>query len=143
MTDTTATSGRVSPDGYVQAVVAALGYRGVQAGHVHTRTIPARHAIVSLTEVDPISTMWRAADWIGLSWRDDRGWALHVQWRGEPAPRAPLGFAVATAPSPDELAAWVVLCLIHPDLTVREDDTPITTPDLEEVLRAYPANTAG
>jgi hypothetical protein len=143
MTETTTTGpARVAPEGYIRAVLAALAHRGVQADQIHVRTTPTRRAAMALAETDPVSTMWRSVEWIRLRWQDNRGWELQVRWPGEPTPRAPLAFRISAVPPPHELAAWVVLCLIHPEIAVLEDDTPVTTADVEEVLRAYAAGTA-
>jgi hypothetical protein len=134
---------RASHAGYVHAVVAALTHHGIQASQIHLHATPTRTAVVDITDPDPISPMWTSADWVRLSWHEDLGWAVQVRWPGEPQPRAPMAFQITAAPPPADLAAWVAMCLIHPEIAVREDDNPIITPNLEEVLRRHPATNAG
>jgi hypothetical protein len=134
---------RASHAGYVHAVVLALTERGVTASDIQVYANPTRTAVMDLTENDPVATMWSAAQWLRLSWHEHLGWALQVAWPTEGEPRAPLAFGITAVPPPAEVAVWVAMCLIHPEITAREDNQPIRTPDLEEVLRTYPAPSAG
>lgn len=138
-------NGRSAPqahDGYVHAVVAALARYGIRAEHVELSTTPRRSAEMNLVEDDPISTVWLSVEWIHLSWRDDTGWAVQVRWPGESTPRTAVGFGITATPPPMDLVAWVSVVLIHPEIVVREDDAPASTPDLEEVLALYATRTA-
>ncbi len=139
MTDTAATPPRHPHEGYVHAAAAELAQHGIQAGQLtlHTDADHCRGAAMTLTQRYPLAAMWHESEWIRLSWSDHQGWQVQVHWRGEDTPRAPAAFGITATPPAHELAQWVAVFLIHPELVARVDDTPISTADLEEVLAAY------
>jgi hypothetical protein len=80
-----------------------------------------------------------------VTWDEENGWSLTVRRDGEAvATSDPVYKGLGVVPDPDDVAAWVVVLLAHPELTPSREDHPfrdrsVRDPAFEESLARYAA----
>ncbi|CAL9677699.1 hypothetical protein SUDANB95_08026 (plasmid) [Actinosynnema sp. ALI-1.44] len=132
-------SPRASHEAYVRKVVLALADRGVQADDVEVLASAVRRAQMTVTEIEPMGTLWESAQSVRLLWDERNGWSWQVHYVGEQEPRTPIFFGLSAVPEPRAVADWMAVSLAHPEVTPSREDGPFDTPDLDVVLRAHGA----
>jgi hypothetical protein len=78
-----------------------------------------------------------------LAWDEENGWSLGL--RRDPATRAllsPIFKGLSVLPDPEDVALWVVVLLIHPELTPSREEHPfrdhaVEEPEFEAQLARY------
>ncbi len=80
-----------------------------------------------------------------VSWDEENGWALAARRDPEAvAAGDPVYKGIGVVPDPEDVAAWAVVLLAHPELTPSREDHPfrdrsINDPAFEESLAGYAA----
>ena len=135
--------GRAGHAAYIDAVRRRLRGRDVHVMHVHTGSSGGlRSAELRLRpDVDAFATAVPAEAF--LIWDEENGWALGS--RSEPATPAVISPAykgLSVLPDPEDVAAWVVVLLTHPELTPSREGYPfrdhaVEDPAFEAELARY------
>jgi Family of unknown function (DUF6292) len=80
-----------------------------------------------------------------LGWDEENGWSLIISADPDvPVAPAPFYKGLSVLPDPEDVAAWVVVVLAHPELTPSRDDHPFrdraaADPAFEDELARYAA----
>lgn len=125
---------------YIRAVCAAIEARGIPVAEAdidiaecHGRTAWLRLRPEEETFAEPVPAEAHVV------WDERNGWSL----RARPGPLGNLiSKGLTVLPGPDDVAAWVVVALTHPELTPSyEGDRTYRLPDaeFEAQLARYPA----
>jgi hypothetical protein len=75
-----------------------------------------------------------------VSWDEENGWSLSVS---NESLTGQVHKGLDVVPEPEDVAAWVVVSLAHPELAPGRDDHPfrdhrVADPGFEALLAAYP-----
>ena len=135
--------GRADHAAYILAVRRRLHERDVEVTQAHTGGVGGlRNANLQLhLDADDFAAPIPAEAFLG--WDEESGWALGS--RRDPATLAlinPVYKGLGVLPDPEDVAAWVVVLLTHPELTPsREDrlfrDHAVEDPTFEAELARY------
>jgi len=73
------------------------------------------------------------------SWDEENGWSMDVR---QESLTSPVHKGLEVAPEPEDVAAWAVALLVHPELTPSRDDHPfrdhrVADPIFEVLLTTY------
>ncbi len=138
----------IDHEAYVRAVIAELAERDVGVSDVQLVAAPDRLAMMKVSspgsddDEEVRDTTWDGAEWLTLRWSPAEGWVWQVKYHSDASPRAAIYFGFSAVPKPSAVADWLHIGLSQPMvIPSREDDLPFTTPDLNEVLRAYSVTT--
>jgi hypothetical protein len=136
-------SGRADHAAYILAVRRHLHERDVDITQVRTSGVGGlRSANLQLhPDADAFTATVPAETF--LSWDEENGWALGS--RCDPATLAlinPVYKGLGVLPDPEDVAAWVVVLLTHPELTPSREDYPfrdhaVEDPAFEAELARY------
>lgn len=112
----------------VLAIVSGTGSDGRREATVTMR--PGRTAFPSFPFFEPVA-----------SWNEEDGWSLVAN--REPA-ESPAYKGLEVVPAPDDVAAWVVVLLAHPEVTPSREEHPfrdhsVPDPGFEAELARYAA----
>src|SRR5258708_33580142 len=125
---------------YIAAVGRALEARDILVADVTvTRSGDGRREATLLLRPDENAFAERVPGEASASWDEDNGWSLLVQHESV-ASHVHKGLGVV--PDPDDVAAWAVALLAHPELTPSREDHPLRDhcapdPDFEWLLAGY------
>jgi Family of unknown function (DUF6292) len=125
---------------YIAAVSHSLEAHDIQVADVSVSTSPdGRREAALLLRPDEAAFAERVPGQAQASWDEDNGWSLLV-WHESVASDVRKGLGVV--PDPEDVAAWAVVVLAHPELTPSREDGPvrdhsIADPDFEARLAAY------
>jgi hypothetical protein len=128
---------RILHESYVQQVVAELANRGVQVTNLDIRAEQVRQAVMNVAEIDPLGAMTESAEWIRLIWDERYGWFYQVRYPDDPSARSAIYFGVSAVPPPPDVANWMFIGLVHPDVVVSREEGAFQTPDMDVLLAAY------
>jgi hypothetical protein len=135
---------RADHTGYVAAVCRSIEARDIRVRDVQVRTSGdgRREASLALRPDEDAFTE-RVPGEATASWDEDNGWSLHLA-EGSPAAQVHKGLSVL--PDPEDVAAWAVVLLTHPELTPDRADHPfrdhcVADPGFEAGLSSYPPAT--
>lgn len=127
---------------YIAAIRCAVEARDVRVADVQVGTSPEgrREAVLNLRP-DSEAFAERVPEVASASWDEDNGWSMLVR-DGSLASRVHKGLSVL--PDPEDMAAWVVVALAHPELTPSYEDHPfrdheVADPEFEDQLARYTA----
>lgn len=127
---------------YIAAIRRAVESRDVRVAEVQVSTSPdgRREAVLTL-HPDSEAFAERVPEVASASWDEDNGWSILVR-DASLVSRVHEGLNVL--PTPDDVAAWVVVVLAHPELTPSYEDQPFrvheaTDAEFEGQLARYVA----
>ena len=125
---------------YIAAVRRSIETRDIRVTEVRTATSGdgRREATLTLCP-DEAAFAERFPAETSASWDEDNGWSLLVHHESL-ASRVHKGLGVV--PDPEDVAAWAVVLLAHPELTPSYEDHPyrnhsVADPDFEAQLAQY------
>jgi hypothetical protein len=136
---------RISHEPYIRQVVRELTNIGVETdAEIVLASAPTRVAMVPIV-VDAVAQSRKpnepglaAVKWLTLRWHELTGWAWQVRYHGDPGPRAAVYFAGRVTAAPLDVACWLQLGLLHPEITpTRQTFVDVPTDSLEDDLCAY------
>jgi hypothetical protein len=138
---------RISHEPYIRQVVRELANVGVATGvDIVLASAPARVAMVPIVVEAvapsrvPSDSGVAAVEWLTLRWHEMTGWAWQLRYHGDPGPRAAVYFAGRVAAAPLDVACWLQLGLLHPEITpIRQNFVGVPADLLEDDLGAYVA----
>jgi len=125
---------------YIAAVSRSLKGRDIQVADVSVSISPdGRREAALLLRPDEAAFAERVPGQARASCDEDNGWSLLV-WHESVASEVRKGLGVV--PDPEDVAAWAVALLAHPELTPSREDGPvrddcIADPDFEVRLAAH------
>jgi hypothetical protein len=126
---------------YITAVSRSLEACDIRVADVTVSTSPdGRRETALLLRPDEAAFAEQVPGQARASWDEDNGWSLLVRHESMSSDvRKGLG----VVPDPEDVAAWAVALLAHPELTPSREDGPvrdhcIADPDFEARLAAYP-----
>ena len=131
---------------YIGAVRRCLEARDVQvitvslSGHDGRRS-----ALMLLGPDDPAAVTETGSGDATVTWDEENGWSLAARCDAEAlAAGDPVYKGLGVIPDPDDVAAWAVVLLAHPELTPSREDHPfrdcsVPDPAFEESLARYAA----
>jgi hypothetical protein len=137
---------RESHAAYLGAVRRCLEARDVQviavrlSGHDGPRS-----ALMLLGPGDPAAVTDTGFGDATVTWDEENGWSLAARCDAAgPAAGDPVYKGLGVIPDPDDVAAWAVVLLAHPELTPSREDHPfrdcsVHDPAFEESLARYAA----
>jgi Family of unknown function (DUF6292) len=127
---------------YITAIRGAVEARDIRVTDMQVSASPdgRREAVLTLRP-DSEAFAERVPEAASASWDEDNGWSIGVRG-GLPAGRVHKGLSVL--PDPEDVAAWVVVVLAHPELTPSYEDHPfrdheVADPEFEVQLARYAA----
>ena len=110
------------------------------AEHVALDAGEVRSAELTVIGVDELGEPWQDAEaTVLLRWDEQFGWTWRASYPGEPGPRSAIHFGFTAVPAPTSVANWMLVSLVHPETIASREDGPLTTPDMDAVLRGYAA----
>ena len=127
---------------YIRAVRRGIEARDIcVADMAVTSSSGGRREARLLLRLDEGTFAERVPGEASATWDEDNGWSMLVQ-RKSLASRVHKGLGVV--PDPEDVAAWAVALLAHPELTPSREDHPfrdhrVADPDFEALLAAYAA----
>jgi hypothetical protein len=136
--------GRASHVPYLEAVRRCLEARDVRVADVRTSgPDERRNATMLLRPGQAADTGQPNPGDATATWDEENGWALAA--RRDPdavAAAEPVRKGLDVLPDPDDVAAWAVVLLAHPELTPSREDRPfrahgVPDPAFEELLARY------
>ena len=125
---------------YVAAVCRSIEARDIRVTDVQVRTSGDGRREASLAlRPDEDAFAERVPREATANWDEDNGWSLHEAGR-PPASQVYKGLSVL--PDPEDVAAWAVVLLTHPELTPDRVDHPfrdhrVADPGFEAELSSY------
>ena len=127
---------------YIAAVRGAVEARDVRVADVQVSTSSdgRREALLALRSDDEAFAE-RVPEVASVSWDEDNGWSILLQ-DGSLVSRVHKGLGVL--PEPEDVAAWVVVALAHPELTSSYEEHPfrdhkVADPEFEEQPAGFAA----
>jgi hypothetical protein len=127
---------------YITSIRGPVEARDIRVTDVQVSTSPdgRREAVLALWP-DSEAFAERVPEAASVSWDEDNGWSVLVRDRSL-ASRVHKGLTVL--PDPEDVAAWVVVVLAHPELTPSYEDHPfrdheVVDPEFEDQLTRYAA----
>ncbi|MGH3217938.1 MAG: DUF6292 family protein [Streptosporangiaceae bacterium] len=132
--------GRADHSAYIAAVCRGIEARDMRVAdlQVTTSADSRREASVVLCP-DADAFAERVPGEATASWDEDNGWSLLAS-ADSPATQVHKGLGVL--PGPEDVAAWAVVLLTHPELTPSREDCPfrdhsVPDPEFEAHLASY------
>ena len=132
--------GKVDHGPYITAVGRGLEGRDVRVADV-TVTVAAddRREATLLLRPDESAFAEGVPAEARASWDEENGWSLRVS---REVPGGDLRKGLGVVPDPEDVAAWAVVALAHPELTPSREDHPfrdrsVADPGFEAVLAGY------
>ena len=115
---------------YIAAVRHSIETRDIRVTDVRTTTSgDGRREATLILRPDDAAFAERVRGEASASWDEDNGWSLLVDHESL-ASRVHKGLGVA--PDPEDVAAWAVVLLAHPELTPSYEDHPFRDHSAED-----------
>lgn len=127
---------------YITAIRSAVEARDIRVTDERVSASPGGRREAALTlRPDSEAFAERVPEVASASWDEDNGWSILLR-DGSPTIRMHKGLSVL--PDPEDVAAWVVVALAHPELTPSYEDHPfrdheVADPEFEDQLARYTA----
>ena len=125
---------------YIEAVRRGIEEHDVRVADVRLSTTPdGRREAALVLRPDAAAFVERVPEEASANWDEDNGWSVLVR-HGSLVNRVYKGLGVL--PGPEDVAAWVVVLLAHPELTPSYEEPPyrdhaVADPEFEDQLTRY------
>jgi hypothetical protein len=132
--------GRADHTPYISAVRRSIEARDIRVAEMAvTISEDGRREATLLLRPDEDAFAERVPGEASASWDEENGWSMVV--RQEPL-TSQVHKGLEVVPEPEDVAAWAVVLLVHPELTPSRDDYPfrdhrVADPFFEVLLAAY------
>lgn len=131
---------------YIHEVLHRLELRDVAVRLINMGSPGGRREARLLLRPDQDAFAEQVPDEAALGWDEENGWSLVISADPDvPLAPAPFYKGLSVLPDPEDVAAWVVVLLAHPELTPSREDHPFrdhaaSDPAFEDELAKYAAS---